>query len=128
MIRRVNGRHVWLMLLASATAAAVLTLAAPASAQTGMLKGTVKDAKGEPVDGAKISIDFEGGVTRHQETKSNKKGEFVQMGLQSCAYKVTTEKEDVGAQTLEARVRLGAAAELAFVLAPSKGGGMSKED
>ncbi len=126
MIRRMNGRHPWLLMCAGVAA---LSLAVPAAAQTtGMLKGTVKDDKGQPVDGAKVSIDFEGGVTRHQETKTNKKGEFVQIGLQSGRYKVTAEKEGVGAQALETQVRLGATAELNFALAAGKVGGMTKED
>jgi tetratricopeptide (TPR) repeat protein len=125
MIRRRNGRHVWLMPLACTVA---LTIALPAAAQmTGMVKGTVKDEKGNPVDGAKISIDFEGGVTSHRETKSNKKGEFVQIGLASGVYKVTAEKEGIGAQVLPAQVRLGGAAELAFVLS-KKTAGPTKEE
>ena len=34
----------------------MLALATPASAQTGMLKGKVVDAKDAPVDGAKVTI------------------------------------------------------------------------
>jgi tetratricopeptide (TPR) repeat protein len=128
MIRRMNGRHVWLMAFAC-TAALAITL--PAAAQmNGMVKGTVKDEKGNPVDGAKIAIDFEGGVTNHKETKSNKKGEFVQIGLQSGPYKVTAEKDGVGSQVLTARVQLGAAAELNFVLSKKSaaGAGPTKEE
>jgi tetratricopeptide (TPR) repeat protein len=125
MIRPVNGRHAWLLVVAGLAA---LSLALPAAAQsTGMLKGTVKDDKGQPVDGAKISIDFEGGVTRHQETKTNKKGEFVQIGLQSGAYKVSAEKEGVGAQVQDTRVRLGATSELNFVLAAARSGATKEE-
>src|SRR5207247_2315928 len=83
-----------------------------------------------PVDGAKVSIDYEGGVTNHKEVKTNKKGEFVQIGLQGGAYKVTAEKEGVGAQVLPAQVRLGGAAELNFVLSKKSaaGAGPSKEE
>src|SRR5438309_1989110 len=125
MIRRLNGRHAWLLMCAGVAALAALTLAVPAAAQsTGILKGTVKDEKGQPVDGAKISIDFEGGITRHQETKSNKKGEFVQIGLQSGRYKVTAEKEGVGKQELGTQVRLGATAEFNFMLSAARSGGL----
>ena len=117
MIRRLNGRHVWLPVFAFLT---VLAFALPAAAQTGIIKGTVKDAKGQPVDGAKISIDFNGGMTHHAELKTNKKGEFVQVGLQLGAYKVTAEKEGLGGQMLETRVRMGNAENLDFVLS---GGG-----
>ena len=125
MIRRINGRHVHLTLFACIAA---LALTVPASAQsTGMVKGTVKDDKGQPVDGAKISIEFAEGVNRKQETKTNKKGEFVQIGLQPGAYKVTAEKEGVGAKMQETRVRIGATAELNFVLAKGSAG-PTKED
>ncbi len=128
MIRRRNGRHVWLMACACTAA---LAIALPAAAQmSGMVKGTVKDEKGNPVDGAKITIDFEGGVTNHKETKTNKKGEFVQIGLQSGPFKVTAEKEGVGVQVLTAQVRLGGAAELNFVLSKKSaaGAGPTKEE
>ena len=126
MIRRMNGCPVRLMVIACMAA---LTIALPAAAQmTGMVKGTVKDEKGNPVDGAKISIDFEGGVTNHRETKSNKRGEFVQIGLQSGPYKVTAEKDGIGAQVLSAQVRLGVAAELGFVLSKAAAAGPTKEE
>jgi tetratricopeptide (TPR) repeat protein len=126
MIRRVNGRHRWLLVCASVAA---LSLAVPAAAQTtGMVKGTVKDDKGQPVVGAKIVIEFTDGVNRRQETKTDKKGEFVQIGLQSGNYKVTAEKEGVGSQSFDTRVRIGQAAEVNFVLAPGKGAGPTKED
>jgi tetratricopeptide (TPR) repeat protein len=113
MIRRLNGRHVWLPMLACLT---VLAFALPAAAQTGIVKGTVKDAKGQPVDGATVSIDFTGGMARHVELKTNKKGEFVQVGLQLGPYKITAEKQGVGAQALEVRVRMGNPSNVDFVL------------
>jgi tetratricopeptide (TPR) repeat protein len=114
MIRRLNGRHAWGGVCAGILA---LVLAVPAAAQsTGMVKGLVRDDKGQPIDGAKITIEFADGVNRKQETKTNKKGEFVQIGLQSGTYKITAEKEGVGSQMFEARVRIGQAAEVNFVL------------
>jgi tetratricopeptide (TPR) repeat protein len=104
-----------------------LGLAAPAMAQsTGMVKGKVVDAKGEPVEGAKILIEFAEGVNRKNETKTNKKGEYIQIGLFPGNYKVTASKEGVGAQMFEVRVRIGAAAEINFQLSPQAG--MSEED
>jgi tetratricopeptide (TPR) repeat protein len=102
-------------------------LAAPAVAQsTGMVKGKVVDAKGEPVEGAKILIEFVEGASRKHETKTNKKGEYIQIGLFPGNYKITASKEGVGAQMFEARVRIGAAAEINFQLSPQSG--MSEED
>ena len=63
MIRRLNGR---LPRLVACVAGLSLALAVPAAAQsTGMIKGVVKDAQGQPVDGAKVSIDMTEGVSRH---------------------------------------------------------------
>ncbi len=104
-----------------------LGLVAPAAAQsTGMVKGKVFDAKGQPVEDARITIEFAEGVTRKNETKSNKKGEFIQIGLFPGNYKVTASKEGVGAQTFQVRVRIGSAAEVNFELSPQSG--MSDED
>jgi tetratricopeptide (TPR) repeat protein len=125
MIRRLNGRHARRAVCALVAAFA---LAAPAVAQsTGMVKGLVRDDKGQPIDGAKITIEFVEGVNRKQETKTNKKGEFVQIGLQSGAYKITAEKEGVGSQQFDARVRIGQATEVNFVLS-GKNAPPSKED
>ena len=57
-------------------------MAWPAAAQsTGLVKGLVKDDKGQPVEGAKVTIEFTGGVSRKFDGKSDKKGEFLQIGL-----------------------------------------------
>src|SRR5918999_2615565 len=102
-------------------------MAAPVAAQsTGMVKGKVVDAKGEPVEGAKVLIEFAEGVNRKNETKTNKKGEFIQIGLFPGNYKVTASKEGVGSQMFEVRVRIGSAAEVNFELSPQAG--MSDED
>ena len=106
---------------------AAISLAAPCAAQsTGMVKGKVVNAKGEPVEGAKVLIEFAEGVNRKNETKTNKKGEFIQIGLFPGNYKVTASKEGVGAQTFEVRVRIGTAAEVNFQLSPQAG--LSEED
>src|SRR5947208_634695 len=120
MIRRLNGRHAGVIVLVGAMA---LALALPVAAQTtGMVKGTVKDDKGQPVDAAKITIEYTDGVNRKQETKTNKKGEFVQIGLQGGNYRVTAEKEGVGSQSFDARVRIGQAAEINFMLSARTAG------
>ena len=60
MVRRLNGRPPWLLVVAVVRRAGV---AAPAAAQsTGMIKGVVKDAKGQPVEGAKVTIDMAEGT------------------------------------------------------------------
>lgn len=97
----------------------VLTVAfaVPAFAQTyGAVKGKVFDGSGQPVVDAKVTIEYLDGVTRKYEVKSDKKGDFIQIGLQPGNYKVTATKEGVGTQSFDVRVRLGAPQELKFVL------------
>lgn len=118
------GRRALFILLALAAAVALGT---PAAAQTGMLKGKVVDGKGQPVVGAKVTIEFAEGVTRKYEVKTDKKGDFIQIGLPPGRYKVTAEKEKLGQQSFDVRVRLGDAAEVNFVLAPGSAGPTKEE-
>src|SRR4051812_196090 len=125
MVRRFNGRLLWL----SGIAILALAFAMPAAAQsTGMVKGVVKDASGQPVEGAKVNIDMSEGVTRHFETKSNKKGEFVQIGLPSGNYSVTAEKDKQGSAPAMARVSVSRPAEVTVVIGAGAGAAASKEN
>src|SRR6185436_18509542 len=122
MVRRLNGRHAW---LAGCASLLVLAMALPASAQsTGMVRGVVKDASGKTVEGAKINIDAEAN-NRHFDTKSDKKGEFVQIGLPPGAYKITAEKDKQMSPPSNITVRIAAAAPVTLVI--GAGGGASPE-
>ena len=125
MVRRLNGRLPWLV---ACVAVLTLALVSPAFAQsTGMVRGVVKDASGKPVDGAKISIDAEAN-NRHFETKSDKKGEFIQIGLPPGAYKVSAEKEKVVSGPTSITVRIAAASPITLVLGGgAAAGGVSPE-
>ena len=105
----------------------IAVVPAPASAQTGQVKGKVVDAEGNPIEGATISIEFIGALTRKFETKTNKRGDFVQIGLQSGTYKVTASKDKME-QSYETRVRIGNMSEVNFVLQPGTGPTMTKEE
>jgi tetratricopeptide (TPR) repeat protein len=85
---------------------ACLLLAAEARAQ-GAARGKVLDEKGQPLEGAVITIDYQGGVTRKFTTKSNKKGEYTQVGLQPGMYKITAAKDGYQGGYLDARISLG---------------------
>jgi tetratricopeptide (TPR) repeat protein len=125
MVRRLNGRLPWLM---ACVAGLSLALATPAVAQsTGMIKGVVKDAQGQPVEGAKVTIDMTEGVSRHFETKSNKKGEFIQIGLQGGPYKVTAEKDKLVSNTADVRVSISRPAEANLILGAGNAAAASKE-
>ena len=81
--------------------------AATASAQTGAARGKVIDEQGQPIEGAKIELDYKGGVTRKFETKTNKKGEFTQVGLASGLYDITVTKEGYQPGLTGSRISLG---------------------
>lgn len=100
----------------------VLTMSvAPALAQS-LVKGKVVDAQGNPVDGAVITFEQQGGSAK-RDTKTDKKGEFLQVGLQSGSWKVTAAKDGVGTASQPANVSQGRPVELAFKLAPAAAGG-----
>ncbi len=115
-----SGRRLLMVLLAVLAAAII---ASPVFAQTtGMVKGKVFDEKGQPIQGAKITIQSaDPGVNRNFVVQSDKKGEFAQVGIPPGQYKVMAEKERVGAQSFDVRVRLGEPAEVKFVLTPGSG-------
>jgi tetratricopeptide (TPR) repeat protein len=114
MVRRTNGRPNWLTVFA---VLAALACALPASAQsTGMVKGVVTDDKGQPVEGARVTIEMTGGTGRRFETKTNRRGEFIQIGLSSGAYRVTAEKEKLASAPADVNVRVNTTQETNLVL------------
>lgn len=115
------SRRVRISLLA---ALLVLATTPAAFAQTGMIKGKVVDAAGKPVQGVAITIEFLGGINRKNTTKTDRRGEFIQIGLPSGGYKVTATDEKLGSQTLETTVRVGQTAEVNFTIAPGSGAGV----
>jgi tetratricopeptide (TPR) repeat protein len=102
--------------------AAVLMLATGALAQSTMIKGKVVDGQGQPIVGATIVIEFKGGTNRKFQSKSDKRGEFVQLLTESGEYLVTASADKVGTQSAPVRVRLGAPAEVTITLTPGSGG------
>jgi tetratricopeptide (TPR) repeat protein len=93
------------VLRGAVTVAMVLTMTAAALAQS-IVRGRVTDAQGKPVEGATITFEAQQ-ANRKLQTKSDKNGEFLQVGLSSGSYKVTAAKDGVGTQTLDANVRQG---------------------
>lgn len=96
--------------------AVLLTLSvAPALAQS-IVRGKVLDASNKPVEGATITFESEG-TNRKAETKTDKKGEFLQVGLSSGPWKVTANKQGIGTETQPANVSQGRPTELTFHIA-----------
>ena len=91
-----------------------------AFAQTGLIRGKVVGPDGKPVQGAVITIEFQGGVTRAFTSKTDRKGEFTQLGLQSGTYKITATADKMTAVG-QANVRVGNTAEVSLALAPPAG-------
>jgi tetratricopeptide (TPR) repeat protein len=98
-------------------ALAVLLLPAAALAQS-VVRGIVVDAQGKPVPGAEILFEAVD-ANRKMNGKSDNKGEFLQVGLQSGSYKITASKEGIGTETVTAPVRQGPNAPLKFTLMPA---------
>src|SRR3954468_8583228 len=110
MVRRHYGRRAGLVLC---VLLAALAFAMPAAAQ-GLVQGVVTDPQGQPVDGATIVIEAEG-TNRHFDMKTNKKGEFMQIGLSSGPYKVTATKDKLTASS-NVRISQGRPASTKLVL------------
>lgn len=114
--------HLARLLACAVAAIAMLAFAADASAQTGMLKGKVTDAEGKPIEGATITIQAKG-MASTRTLKTNKKGEWVQVGLFPGPYTVTAEKDGMKFVS-DLTVSIGENPELDMPLRPA---GPSKE-
>jgi tetratricopeptide (TPR) repeat protein len=107
---------------AAAILALGLFLTSPVSAQTGMIRGRITDAEGKPAQGVVITIEFADGVTRKFEVKSDRRGEFIQIGLPPGNYTVTATHEKLGSQTAKVRVSLSKPVEANFAFVPGASG------
>jgi tetratricopeptide (TPR) repeat protein len=80
--------------------------ASPARAQTGGIRGKVVDEKGQPIIDAVVLLEHQG-VARKAETRTNKKGAYLQLGLLRGAYRLTASKEGYQPRFVEATVDVG---------------------
>jgi tetratricopeptide (TPR) repeat protein len=96
---------------------AALALAVPALAQTGGLRGKITDQSGQPVQDAVVKLEAKA-MTRKLEVKTNKKGEYIQIGLYPGEYKVTVTKGDLST-SVDSMVSLGDPTVLDIKLAPA---------
>jgi tetratricopeptide (TPR) repeat protein len=98
---------------AGLVAASLLATPSPGWAQsTGAARGRVVDEKGQPLPETVVTLDFQGGVTRKFDTKTNKKGEFTQVGLTPGGYRITANKEGFQGAYLDTRIGLGEPTQL----------------
>jgi tetratricopeptide (TPR) repeat protein len=100
--------------------AVLLTVSAvPALAQS-VVRGKVVDAQGKPVPDATVLFEATD-ANRKTQTKTDKNGDFLQVGLSSGSYSVTASKDGVGTQTLKSNVRQGPNNPLSFTLSAATG-------
>jgi Tfp pilus assembly protein PilF len=112
----------------SVLALGLALVAAPAFAQSGQMKGKVTDAQGNPVAGATITLENVNNGTKGITTKSDKKGEYIQVGLTPGHYKVTATKDSLTV-TRETDVHLDMLTfDIKLVAGGSSGPALSKED
>jgi Flp pilus assembly protein TadD len=97
-------------------------VATPAFAQSGQIKGTVTDPDGKVVEGAKVSIANLDKGTKPIEVKTDKKGQYMQVGLTPGKYRITVTKEALST-TRETDVHLDM---LTFDVKLEAGGGGGK--
>jgi tetratricopeptide (TPR) repeat protein len=106
--------------------------AAPGFAQsTGMVKGKVVDSANQIVEGATVILETKESGARRFKVTTNKKGEYIQIGLQPGSWTITASKDGIGEAKADVRITLGASEQIDLTLA--KGGaaggpGMSKEE
>jgi len=105
-------------------------VAAPAFAQSGQIRGKITDAQDQPVDGATVLIENVDKGAKPITTKTNKKGEYIQVGLYPGSYKITAQKGDLKV-TKETRISLDMLVfDIKLVAGAAGGGGapVSKEE
>lgn len=98
--------------------AVLFVMAGPAAAQS-VIRGRVVDQAGKPVEGAVVTIEATES-NRRAQVKTNRNGEFMQIGLPSGRYNVTATKDNLK-QVLPATVSQGTPVELTFQLTPQSG-------
>jgi len=96
-----------------------LFIAVPAMAQSTMVRGKVVNEKNEGLPNVQIIVESLGGSGRKLNTKTDKKGEFVQLLTESGGYRITATDPKIGTVSNDTKVALGKASEMTIVLVPS---------
>jgi tetratricopeptide (TPR) repeat protein len=112
MVGRIRRRQTWLVALAL-TLAWALPHAAGAQGANGKVEGVVKDAKGEPVEGATVVFQLASG--RKIETRTNKQGQY-SAGIAAGDYTISAGKGTLMSVPAATRVAPGATVGTNIVL------------
>ena len=111
--------NTFLTRIAAFAIAMLVGLSPAALAQSTMVKGRVIDANKEPLVGVAVTIEFLGGVNRKLQTKTDKRGEFIQLLTESGMYRITASDPKIGSASNDTKVSLGRVSEMVIVLVPS---------
>lgn len=114
-------RYGWPLWLVAFTIGTALAVAPSVAAQTsGTVRGQVVDANGQPVEGATVTITGEA-TGRKYQSRTNRRGEFIQIGLTVGPYVLVAEKDKLASEPAKAAVRNAAPATVTLLLgaAPS---------
>jgi tetratricopeptide (TPR) repeat protein len=93
-------------------AVALVFVADLVQAQVGSCRGKVKDESGEALVDAEVVMEFQGGLSQKYETKTNKKGEFIQVGMRTGPYRITVTKQGYRGTYIDTQIRIGDASNL----------------
>ncbi|HYB96323.1 MAG TPA: tetratricopeptide repeat protein [Vicinamibacterales bacterium] len=104
-------------------AAIALLVAVPAMAQSTMVKGKVVDAKNQPVPDVTIAVEALDGSGRKFTTKTDRRGDFIQLLTSSGMYRVTASHPKIGTASNDTKVGLNRTSEMTIVLAPEGAAG-----
>ena len=99
----------------------------PAHAQTGQVKGKVVDAKNQPVEKVEVTIEATDGMGRKFKVSTNRRGEYIQIGLPPGQYRISATKDNLS-DSHEQRIGLDAAEVNLTLKAGGSGGNVSAEE
>jgi tetratricopeptide (TPR) repeat protein len=104
--------------------ALVLVAGDTLAGNTGGVRGQVRDDKLQGIEGVKLVMVGQGETTGTFEIVTNKKGEYVKLGIPTGHYKITASKDGYAPQYIEFRVLAGGATEApVFQLVAAQGTG-----
>jgi tetratricopeptide (TPR) repeat protein len=110
---------------------AFLIISALTAFQQGAFRGTVRDKNGNPLEGVKVTIVSMSYSAVKLTVRSDKKGQFIQIGLQPDYYQLRCEKDGFLPVVLEKRVPLGETIDSSFTMeegAPTIGEPLGEKD
>ena len=96
-----------------------------------MVKGKVVDSANQIVEGATVILETKDSGARRFKVTTNKKGEYIQIGLQPGSWTITASKDGVGEAKADVRITLGASEQIDLTLGKAGAAGgpaMSKEE